>query len=48
LGLLAVLGVIAIVGEFVIRSFIGLQGRPAFIIRTILQREVVPEPPPTD
>jgi len=48
LGLLAVLGVVAIVGEFVIRSFIVLQGPPAFIIRTILQREVVPEPPPTD
>lgn len=44
LGLLAVLGVIAIVGELVIRAFIALQGRPAFVVRAMHRRESAGEP----
>ena len=41
LGLLAVLGVVAVVGEFVIRNFIELQGRPAFVVRSMRRRDPV-------
>jgi len=41
LGLLAVLGLVAVVGEFVIRNFIELQGRPAFIVRSLRRRDPV-------
>jgi len=40
-GLLAVLGVVSIIGEFVVRNFGMLQQRPAFAIRTILRRDPV-------
>ena len=40
-GLLGVMGIVSIVGEFVIRSFVQLQRRPAFVVRTIRRREPV-------
>lgn len=39
IGLLATLSVLAAIGEFVIRNFIALQKRPAFIIRRVQRRE---------
>ena len=38
-GLLITLAVLAVLGEFVIRNFTLLQRRPAFIVRTLRQRE---------
>jgi len=38
--LLVTVAVLAAIGEFVIRNFITLQRRPAFVVRTILRREV--------
>ena len=40
-GLLGVMGIVSIVGEFVIRSFVQLQRRPAFVVRTIRRRAPV-------
>ena len=40
-GLLGVMGIVSIVGEFVVRSFIQLQRLPAFVVRTIHRRSPV-------
>jgi len=39
-GTLIIVAVLAGIGEFVIRNFITLQRRPAFVVRTILRRDV--------
>lgn len=38
LGIFLTVGVLAIVGEFVIRNFVLLQGKPAFVVRSLRRR----------
>lgn len=37
---LTILSVLAVIGEFVVRSFVSSQKKPAFIVRDVLRREV--------